>query len=549
MKLTERPEWKALQTHWQEMSNQRIASLFQKNPKRGEEFSCEAAGIYIDFSKNLITEKTLQLLTSLASAVGLDDAIEKMFNGERINVTENRAVLHTALRNSSSRAVLVDGKDVMPDVSAELKKMEKFCHRVHSGEWRGKSGLAIRHVVNIGIGGSDLGPAMIVEALKPYHRPEVKLHFVSNVDGANLDDVLKEINLEETLFLIASKTFTTSETMTNAHAARNAVVEHYKGDEAAVANHFVALSTNEVLVHRFGIDLENMFLFWDWVGGRYSSWSAIGLSIALAVGIDRFQELLSGAEQMDRHFRIEPFLKNLPVLSALIGVWYNNFGGCESYAVLPYHQHLNKLPAFLQQLDMESNGKQTTLSGDAVSTFTGAILWGDVGTNCQHAFFQLLHQGTRKVPADFILAINAHHSSQDHQNKLMANCLAQTEALMVGKSAEEVVAELKKEGKSDEEIRRLAPHKIFEGNRPSTTILIDQLTPATLGALVAFYEHRVFVQGVIWGINSFDQYGVELGKVLAAKILKELESDHSDSAVQHDSSTQGLIQRIQAKRA
>ena len=486
------------------------------------------------------------LLFDLARAARLEDWRARMFAGDRINVTENRAVLHVALRNRSNRPIVVDGRDVMADVNAVLAKMREFSEQVRSGAWRGYTGAAVTDVVNIGIGGSDLGPCMVCEALKPYQRPDLRPHFVSNVDGAQLHDTLAPLEPAHTLFVVASKTFTTQETMTNAASARAWLVERL-GDEAAVAKHFVAVSTNAQAVATFGIRTENMFEFWDWVGGRYSLWSAIGLPIALAVGFARFEELLAGAHAMDEHFRTTPLERNMPVIMALLGIWYRDFLGACSHAVLPYSQHLHRLPAYLQQADMESNGKSVRRDGARVDYATGPIVWGEPGTNGQHAFYQLLHQGTELVPADFLAAAESLTPLGDHHDKLLANFFAQTEALAFGKTADQVRAELESEGLSGAALEALVPHKVFEGNRPTNSILFRRLDPATLGKLIALYEHKIFTQGVLWNINSFDQWGVELGKQLAKVILPQLADP--DPVASHDSSTNGLINHMKALRA
>ena len=534
--------WSALQEHCETLRPVHLRDLFAQDGERFERFSLEAAGLFLDYSKNRVDATALKLLTELAEAAELPAWIERMFGGERINFTENRAVLHTALRNRADTPVLVDGEDVMPGVDAVLEKMGRFVGWVRDGEWHGHTGRVITDVVNIGIGGSHLGPEMATLALAPYTRPDLRAHFVSNVDGADIGEVLGRLDPETTLFIVASKTFTTQETLTNAHTARAWLVERL-GSEAAVARHFVAVSTNAEEVAAFGIDTANMFEFWDWVGGRYSLWSAIGLPIALAVGMERFTELLAGAHAMDRHFREAPLAQNMPVILALLGVWYRNFLGAPSHAVLPYDQSLRRLPAYLQQLDMESNGKRIDRAGLTVESDTGPVIWGEPGTNGQHAFYQLIHQGTQLIPVDFIAPTRSHHRVGQHHPILLANCLAQGEALMRGKSAEEVRAELTRAGFSGEALEAAIPHRVFPGNRPSNTILMDQLTPATLGALIALYEHKVFVQGVIWNVNSFDQWGVELGKQLAKAILPELGAGAAIGT--HDASTAGLIRRCQ----
>ncbi len=538
--------WKALSEHFNANKNRTIRDLFAADPARFDKFSVKFApsNILIDYSKNIVDEKTMELLFSLARETKLQEAIDSMFTGEKINRTEDRAVLHTALRNRSTRPIFVDGKDVMPDVNAVLAKMKKFCERVISGEWKGYTGKQIETVVNIGIGGSDLGPVMISEALKPY-ATRLTPYFVSNVDGTHIVETLKKCDPETTLFLIASKTFTTQETMTNAFSARDWFMKA-AGDESAVAKHFVALSTNAKGVSEFGIDTENMFEFWDWVGGRYSSWSAIGLSVALAVGFDNFEQFLQGAFDMDVHFSTTKFENNIPVILALIGIWYNNFYGFESEAILPYDQYMHRFPAYFQQGNMESNGKYVGRDGKVVNYQTGPIIWGEPGTNGQHAFYQLIHQGTKIIPCDFLAPAKTQNPIGDHHAKLLANFFAQTEALAFGKSKEQVEEEFLAKGKKHEEFADLVPFKIFEGNRPTNSILFEKLTPKTLGALVAMYEHKIFVQGAIWNIFSFDQWGVELGKQLAGKILKELNGD--DTVSSHDSSTNGLINAWKSMR-
>ncbi len=535
---TQLPAWQALQAHYQVMKDVHMRDLFAADPHRFERFSLRFEDILLDYSKNRITQETMDLLVALAHQAGLKQAIQAMFSGEKINVTEKRAVLHVALRNRSNRPILVDGEDVMPQVNRVLEKMRVFSEKVRSGAWRGFTGKRITDVVNIGIGGSDLGPRMVVRALTPYHHPEMRFHFVSNVDGTNIAETLARLDPETTLFLIASKTFTTQETMTNAHTARDWFMLAAQ-DDAAIEKHFVAMSTNREKVMAFGINPDNMFEFWDWVGGRYSLWSAIGLSIVLAVGFDRFEELLTGAHHMDEHFRTADFAENIPVIMGLLGVWYNNFFGAETHAVLPYDQTLELFSSHLQQLDMESNGKSVTIDGRWVDYQTGPIIWGQPGTNGQHAFYQLIHQGTKLVPADFLAPAQSHHPIGRHHDILIANFLAQTEALMKGKTEEEVRAALLAQGVPEEDLALLVPAKTFPGNRPTNSILFKKLTPHTLGSLIAMYEHKVFTQGVIWRINSFDQMGVELGKVLAKVILPELTGDGPLSG--HDSSTAGLI--------
>jgi glucose-6-phosphate isomerase len=544
-KLEQTPEWQALQRHFEQIKNTHMRDLFAGDPRRFERFSLQTGEILFDFSKHRVDQETIRLLLDLASAAGVSEATRAMFAGERINWTENRAVLHIALRNRSNTPIMVDGKDVMPEINNVLAAMKSFSERVRNGEWRGYTGKKIRHVVNIGIGGSDLGPVMVTEALKHYaDGPEVR--FVSNVDGTDFVEKTKNLNPEETLFIVASKTFTTQETMTNAVSARAWLLNQLK-DKAAVASHFVALSTNKAAVEAFGINADNMFGFWDWVGGRYSLWSAIGLSISLAIGFHGFEELLAGAHAMDRHFCEAAPEKNAPLLMGLLGIWYNNFFKAESMAILPYDQYLHRFAAYFQQGDMESNGKTVDREGNTTGYQTGPIIWGEPGTNGQHAFYQLIHQGSKLIPADFIGCINTHNRIGDHHVKLMANFFAQTEALMKGKTAEEAREDLKKAGITDKEANMLLPHKVFTGNRPTTSILVNKLTPFNLGMLIAAYEMKIFVQGIIWRVNSFDQWGVELGKVLAQKILKEEEELIAGKSVDlsgHDSSTAGLLRHF-----
>jgi glucose-6-phosphate isomerase len=522
-----------------------MKDMFSENSERCSEFSLQFEDILVDFSKNIITRDTLQLLLELATEINVHDAIEQLFSGEKINETENRAVLHVALRNISNTPILVDNHDVMPDVNAVLKKMEVFSHRVISGEWEGYTGKPLSDIVNIGIGGSDLGPVMVTEALRPYWKPHIKAHFVSNVDGTHITETLKKVHPETTLFTIASKTFTTQETMTNAHTARDWFLDSAK-DEAYIKQHFVAISTNQNDVEKFGIDPENMFVFWDWVGGRYSLWSAIGLPIACTIGFENFTYLLEGAHAMDRHFRETPLENNIPVILALIGIWYNNFFGTTTECILPYDQYMHRFPAYFQQGNMESNGKSINRKGKEVIYQTGPIIWGEPGTNGQHAFYQLIHQGTKLVPCDFIAPALSHNPVGNHHNILLANFFAQTEALMKGKTREEVIEELKSSRMSKKAIKNITPFKVFEGNRPTNSILLKKLTPRTLGSLIALYEHKIFVQGVIWNIFSFDQWGVELGKQLAKKILPELDND--DRVTSHHSSTNGLINAFKEMR-
>ena len=532
--LTQRPAWKALAAHHKKIKNLHLRKLFADDPKRGERLTVEVVGLFLDYSKNRITDQTLKLLLQLARESGLPEKIEAMFAGEKINVTENRAVLHVALRAPKDAKIFVDGKNVVPEVHAVLDKMTEFSNRVRSGEWKGHTGKRIRNVINIGIGGSDLGPVMAYEALKHYSVRSLTFRFISNVDGIDFVEATRDLNPAETLFIISSKTFTTLETMTNAQSASDWLLNGLGGDRKAVARHFVAVSTNSEKVSAFGIDTANMFGFWDWVGGRYSMDSAIGLSTMLAVGPDNFRALLKGFHEMDEHFRNTPFEKNLPVLMGLLSVWNNDFFGAQTVAVLPYEQYLKRFPAYLQQLTMESNGKHVTLDGKKVDFQTGPVYWGEPGTNGQHSFYQLIHQGTRLIPCDFIAFGHALTPLGRHHDILLANVFAQAEALAFGKTA----AEVKAEGTQDS----LVPHRVFEGNRPSNVILADRLTPEVLGQLVALYEHSVFTQGVIWNIDSFDQWGVELGKVLAQRIVPELESKAAPR-LKHDSSTNNLICR------
>ncbi|EMV34444.1 glucose-6-phosphate isomerase [Escherichia coli] len=542
---TQTAAWQALQKHFDEMKDVTIADLFAKDGDRFSKFSATFDDqMLVDYSKNRITEETLAKLQDLAKECDLAGAIKSMFSGEKINRTENRAVLHVALRNRSNTPILVDGKDVMPEVNAVLEKMKTFSEAIISGEWKGYTGKAITDVVNIGIGGSDLGPYMVTEALRPY-KNHLNMHFVSNVDGTHIAEVLKKVNPETTLFLVASKTFTTQETMTNAHSARDWFLKA-AGDEKHVAKHFAALSTNAKAVGEFGIDTANMFEFWDWVGGRYSLWSAIGLSIVLSIGFDNFVELLSGAHAMDKHFSTTPAEKNLPVLLALIGIWYNNFFGAETEAILPYDQYMHRFAAYFQQGNMESNGKYVDRNGNVVDYQTGPIIWGEPGTNGQHAFYQLIHQGTKMVPCDFIAPAITHNPLSDHHQKLLSNFFAQTEALAFGKSREVVEQEYRDQGKDPATLDYVGPFKVFEGNRPTNSILLREITPFSLGALIALYEHKIFTQGVILNIFTFDQWGVELGKQLANRILPELKDDKEISS--HDSSTNGLINRYKAWR-
>ena len=532
--LTERPAWKALEAHYQQVRELHLRRLFGDDPGRGERMTAEAVGLYLDYSKNRLTDETLKLLLQLAGESGLRARIDAMFRGEKLNLTEKRAVLHVALRAPKGAVIVVDGENVVPQVHAVLDKMANFSDRVRSGAWLGHTGKRIRNVINIGIGGSDLGPVMAYEALKHYSERAMTFRFVSNVDGTDFAEAVQDLDPSETLCIISSKTFTTLETMTNAHTARNWSLAGLGGDEKSVARHFVAVSTNAEGVAKFGIDTANMFEFWDWVGGRYSMDSAIGLSTMLAIGPDNFRAMLDGFHQMDEHFRTTPFEGNLPVLMGLLAVWYNNFFGAQTVAVLPYEQYLKRFPAYLQQLTMESNGKHVTLDGTEVAYQTGPIYWGEPGTNGQHSFYQLIHQGTRLIPCDFIAFVQPLNPLGRHHDILLANVFAQTEALAFGKTPEQVKAE----GTPD----WLVPHRVFQGNRPSNTILAERLTPETLGKLVALYEHSVFTQGTIWNINSFDQWGVELGKALAQRIIPELESQ-AEPPLSHDSSTNNLIRR------
>ncbi|EKO3542447.1 glucose-6-phosphate isomerase [Vibrio fluvialis] len=542
---TQTQAWKALTAHFESAQDMDLKTLFAEDSQRFAKYSTRFGNdILVDYSKNLVNEETMKHLFALAEETDVKSAIQAMFSGEAINQTEGRSVLHTALRNRSNMPVMVKGEDVMPAVNAVLEKMKSFSERIIGGEWKGFTGKAITDVVNIGIGGSDLGPYMVTEALTPY-KNHLTMHFVSNVDGTHIAETLKKVNPETTLFLVASKTFTTQETMTNAHSARDWFLAT-AGDDAHVAKHFAALSTNAQAVAEFGIDTDNMFEFWDWVGGRYSLWSAIGLSIILSIGFDNFVELLTGAHEMDKHFVETPFESNIPMILALIGIWYNNFHGAESEAILPYDQYMHRFAAYFQQGNMESNGKFVDRDGNPVTYQTGPIIWGEPGTNGQHAFYQLIHQGTKLIPCDFIAPALTHNAVSDHHQKLMSNFFAQTEALAFGKSAEVVKAEFIKAGKTEEEVAALIPFKVFEGNRPTNSILVKQITPRSLGNLIAMYEHKIFVQGVIWNIFTFDQWGVELGKQLANQILPELADGAQISS--HDSSTNGLINAFKAFR-
>ncbi len=542
---TETKAWQKLTEHYEVISHDAIVDMFEDDKKRFDNNSIQWNDFLLDYSKNIINSETKKLLLELAKECKLKQAIEAMFTGEQINETEGRAVLHTALRSSDNAPLNVNGADLRPLIQKELDKMKAFTDKLHKGELKGYTGKPLKHVVNIGIGGSDLGPYMVVEALKPYQKEGITSHFVSNVDGSHLHQVLSKVNAEETLFIVASKTFTTQETMTNAQSAKDWFLDKAK-DEAAIAKHFIALSTNKTDVEKFGINADNMFEFWDWVGGRYSLWSSIGMSIACAVGFDNFKQLLGGAETMDKHFRETKFEDNLPVILALLGIWYNNFFGAESHAILPYDQYLHRFAAYLQQGDMESNGKFVDRNGDPIAIQTGPIIWGEPGTNGQHAFYQLIHQGTKLIPSDFIATAQSQNPISDHHEKLLANFFAQTEALMKGKTEDEAVNELLKAGKSEDEIIDLSPFKVFEGNQPTNSILIKKLTPHNLGALIAMYEQKIFTQGIIWNVFSFDQWGVELGKQLAGNILPELKSD--DAVSNHDASTNGLINAYKSWR-
>ena len=539
--------WKALQEHYRQMSGVHMRDLFSADKNRFERYSRLFAGddILVDFSKNIINDETMKLLMDLARERDVPAWIERMFKGEKINNTEHRAVLHTALRNRSNDPVIVDGHDVMPDVNRVLAQMRTFTEAVRSGQWKGGTGKAITDIVNIGIGGSDLGPVMVTQALTPFGRDKLHMHFVSNIDGTHMVETLRHLHRETTLFVIVSKTFTTQETITNARTARDWFLTR-GGSKNQVAKHFVAVSTNAKAVSAFGIDTENMFEFWDWVGGRYSLWSSVGLSIALYLGMDHFEELLAGAHDMDKHFRSAPLEENIPVILAMLGVWYNNFFEADSHALLPYDQYMHRFPAYFQQGDMESNGKRVTREGRVVDYSTGPIIWGEPGTNGQHAFYQLIHQGTKLVPCDFLAPIETKNPVGRHHPMLLSNFFAQTEALMLGKNEGEARAELEAEGLSKEELEKLVPHKVFPGNRPTNSILFQKLTPHTLGALIAMYEHKTFVQSIIWGINAFDQWGVELGKELARKILPEL--DDFEDVKSHDCSTNGLINYFKEHR-
>lgn len=545
VEFTQTAAYKRLKSHHKAIAKTDIKTMFAEDPKRFNKLSVRLGDILLDYSKNNVTTRTMTNLVNLAEECQLAEAIEKMFTGDKINATEGRAVLHTALRNRSNTSVVVEGIDVMPDINEVLAKMEVFSDKVRSGAWRGYTGKVIKHIVNIGIGGSDLGPVMVTEALKAYAKQGLAIHFVSNIDGTHITETLKQVDPETTLFMVASKTFTTQETMTNAHTARSWFLATAK-DEEHVKKHFVALSTNTEGVAKFGIDTANMFGFWDWVGGRYSLWSAIGLPIACYIGFKNFEQLLQGAHDMDNHFRHTPFKRNLPVILGLLGIWYNNFFGAETHAILPYDQYLHRFAAYFQQGDMESNGKYVSRNGKPVTYQTGPIIWGEPGTNGQHAFYQLIHQGTKLIPCDFIAPAVSQNPTGEHHKILLSNFFAQTEALMNGKSMDTVVKELETAGKSPEEIEQLAQFKVFEGNRPTNSILLKKLTPKVLGSLIAMYEHKIFVQGIIWNIFSFDQWGVELGKQLANSIYPELQTD--DAITAHDASTNGLINQYKKWR-
>jgi glucose-6-phosphate isomerase len=546
--LTSSPAWKALSDHKSTMEKVHMRDLFAKDPERFSRMSREACGVFVDYSKHRTTDETLKLLFALARQQNVEGWRDRMFSGDKaLNGTEDRAVLHVALRNRSNRPIVVDGKDVMPAVNAVLAKMRTFTERVRSGEWKGHTGKTITDVVNIGIGGSDLGPVMATEALRPYWKPGMNVHYVSNVDGTHIAETCRHIDPERSLFIVASKTFTTQETLTNAHSARTWLLDKLKAGNDAVAKHFVALSTNAKEVAKFGIDTDNMFEFWDWVGGRYSLWSAIGLSIATVIGMDNFEELLAGGHDMDEHFRATPLEQNVPAILGLLGCWYNNFWGAETHAILPYDQYMHRFPAYFQQGDMESDGKSVDRSGHRISDYsTGPIIWGEPGTNGQHAFYQLIHQGTKTVPADFIAPIETHNVLDKHHPILLANFFAQTEALMRGKTTEEAKAELVAAKVPADKLDALAQHKTFTGNRPTTSIFVQKITPRALGSLIAMYEHKIFTQGIVWDIYSFDQWGVELGKQLASKILPELEG--SAKVTTHDASTNGLINLYKSRR-
>lgn len=535
--LRKQPEWLALESHYEDIKSLHMRDLFAADGERFDKLSVDACGILLDFSKNRITDRTVDLLTALAKQADIAGEASRMLSGERINQTENRSVLHTALRMPKTGSLMVDGEDVVAQVHAVIDQTARFVDRVREGDWKGHTGKRINTVVNIGIGGSDLGPLMVCEALKPWQHEALEFRFVSNVDGTHISEALKGIDAETTLFIVASKTFTTQETLANAHSAREWFLNS-GANETAIAKHFVAVSTNAAAVAEFGIDTDNMFRFWDWVGGRYSLWSSIGLSIRLSIGNENFAAMLAGAHEMDVHFATADYKHNLPVILALLGIWYGNFFNARSYVIAPYDQYLHRFPAYLQQLDMESNGKSVQMDGTAVDYATGAVLWGEPGTNGQHAFFQLIHQGTDLIPADFITAAKSQNPIGSHHKMLLANCIAQTEALMKGKTLAEASAELAESGASESDIAALAPHKVFNGNRPTNTLLCEQLTPKVLGSLIALYEHKVFVQGKIWGLNSYDQWGVELGKQLASAVLSEFDTGKRS---EHDCSTIGLM--------
>ncbi|MAJ43612.1 MAG: glucose-6-phosphate isomerase [Candidatus Marinimicrobia bacterium] len=534
---------KKLKNHYNSFTSQNLEDLFKLDNKRFNKYSLKASNLFLDYSKNWINTETFTLYEKYFEKIDFNLVRHQMFNGEKINFTENRAVLHTALRNSKNNSIYVEGKNIIPLIRKELKKIDNFCNEVHSGSFKGFSGKSIKYIINIGIGGSDLGPSMVSEALKPFHSSNLpQVYYVSNIDSADLIETIKNIDIDRSLFLIASKTFTTQETMENAKLAKQMVLDHYKGDIKSISSHFIALSTNKNAVKEFGINLEYMFQFWDWVGGRYSLWSTIGLSIALYLGMDNFKKLLAGAEDMDNHFRSAPINENMPIILAILGFGYNNFMGLNSHAILPYAQYLNRFTAFIQQLDMESNGKSVNKNGNLVDIPTGPIIWGEPGTNGQHAFYQLLHQGTQKVPCDFIAIANSQHGIDHTNNILLANCIAQSQALLKGRSLNKVINEMELQGLSKNEINKMAPHKVFQGNRPSNTIILKELNPRSLGSLIALYEHKVFTQGIMWNINSFDQYGVELGKLLTNEILSELNNNNSMiNNNSFDSSTNGLI--------
>ncbi|MFC1579456.1 glucose-6-phosphate isomerase [Thermodesulfobacteriota bacterium] len=542
---TKTGSWKRLEAHFEKMKHVHMRDLFAQDPARFDRFSIRFEDLLLDYSKNRITAETLDLLLGLVEEVQVRDAMDKMFSGDRINETENRAVLHIALRNRSNTPSLVDGVDVIPEVNAVLEKVKSFSNRIQSGDWKGYTGKEITDIVNIGIGGSDLGPVMVTEALKPYAVAGIGVHFVSNVDGTHVAETLKILDPETTLFMIASKTFTTQETMSNAFTAREWFLKTAR-DQGHVARHFVAISTNTEKVREFGIDEDNMFGFWDWVGGRYSLWSAIGLSIACSIGYENFEELLQGGHEMDLHFRDAPFGENIPVILALIGIWYGNFFGAQTEVILPYDQYLHRFPAYFQQGNMESNGKSVDRTGERLTYQSAPIIWGEPGTNGQHSFYQLIHQGTKMVPADFLAPAVSHNPTGEHHNILLSNFFAQTEALMNGKTKDQVIAELKAEGRSEEEIEKAWPYRVFSGNKPTNSILFRKMTPRILGSLIAMYEHKIFVQGVMWNIFSFDQWGVELGKQLARKIQPELADDRPVDS--HDSSTNGLINAFKKMR-